>query len=335
MTIASSHIVFCVAMPGTGKTFNGDYLDLIHDFHHVDGDLPYRTAHLPEMREVMTKIFEGKQRHSILNHPKSSEDVKGHEEFWGPHLQVMVDSALEAAKTNDKVVMTYACSFQSQRDYVMNKLKEGGAKNVTLMYLHMNKDKKLEGLYHRSVKQAAASGFCLGDQMKAMGWDGEGDCKDSDTPTLDEYINNFMSKRNILNPVFDDPPSYAVVVDVTERDVTAIDGIDAALGLQRSDGESYDEIVKKVVARDHRRDEETPYSMELFPEIKKEVEEALANAKTEEEKKQIKRRASSLVGMELMMQRLSTTESISSDTSTNERLRRNRRSSLIMTGRIE
>mmetsp|Transcript_53460 Transcript_53460/g.59705 ORF Transcript_53460/g.59705 Transcript_53460/m.59705 type:complete len:330 (+) Transcript_53460:36-1025(+) len=329
MTIASSHFVFCVAMPGTGKTFTGDYLDIIHGFHHVDGDLPYRTAHLPKMREVVFKKIEGSKR---VKEPKSSDDLKGSEECWEPFFQVMVESALEAANTKNKVVITYACAFNIQRDFVIHKLTKGGTKNVTLIYLDMNKRKKLEGLYHRSVKQAVASGVSLGDQMRVMGWDGKGD-----EPSMNEYIHNFMSTRNILNPVFEDPPPDAVVVDITERDVTVIDGVDDALGLQRSGEESYDEIVKKVVERDHQRDRETPYSMELIPGIKKEVEEAMANATTEEEKNQIKRRASSLVGMELMMHRLSMasdTLRITSDTN-DDTVRTRRRSSFITTGKIE
>ena len=289
-----------------------------------------RTAHLPKMREMLSKFYEGRERHPILKEPKSSDDLKGLEEYWTPFFQVMVDSALEAVKTNDKVVITVASAFKIERNYVMNKLKEGGAKHVTLLYLDMNEDVKIEGLYHRSVKQARAAGVPLVDWMKVLGYDG-----DNDDLSMDEF-KSFMSNGSTLNmTVFDGPPSYAVVVDVTGRDVTAIDGVDAVLGLQRSGEESYDEIVKKVVARDHKRDAETPYSIALFPEIEAEVVEALMNAKSEEEKKQIKRRASSLIGMELMMNRLSITSTSSDTSNMHDKVRGMRRSSLIKTGKIE
>jgi len=84
---------------------------------------------------------------------------------------------------------------------------------------------------------------------------------------------------------------------------------------------------------DHKRDEENPYSTILVPEIEKEIKEALANAKTDEEKKQIKRRASSLIKMELMTGGLSIT-STSSDSDA-DKLKNMRRSSLIITGKIE
>mmetsp|Transcript_53459 Transcript_53459/g.59704 ORF Transcript_53459/g.59704 Transcript_53459/m.59704 type:complete len:283 (+) Transcript_53459:337-1185(+) len=282
------------------------------------------------MRETISKGIEGQERHPNLKEPKSSDDLKGFEEYWTPLFQVMVDSALEAAKTNDKVVITFASAFKIQRDFVMNKLKEGGAKHVTLLYLDMNEDKKIEGLYHRSVIQARAAGVSLVDWVRVLGYDGDGD-----DLSMDEF-KSFMYNGGKLNmTLFDSPPSYAAVVDVTGRDVTAIDGVDAVLGLQRSGEESYDEIVKKVVARDHKRDAETPYSIELFPEINAEVAEALANAKSEEEKKQIKRRASSLIGMELMMNRLSITSTSSGTSNMSDKVRGMRRSSLIKTGKIK
>jgi len=331
MTIASSHFVYCVAMPGTGKTFTGDYLDLIHGFHHVDGDLAFRSQYTPEMREAFTKMVEGIHRHPILKDfmkdVKSSDDLAELEEYWGPLFQVRVDSALEAAKTNDKVVITFADGFQVQRDFVFKKLKEGGAKNITLLCLSMDQDKKLESLYHRTVRQAEAMGITVGDVMRLCGWEGKGE------PTM-EVSKSFMSQPGAMgNCVFEDLPSHAKIVDVTNRDVTNIDGIDAALGLFRSGEESYDEIVKQVVAMDHKRDEENPYSATLFPEIEKEVKEALANANTDKERKQIKRRASSLIKLELMTGRLSIT-STSSDSNANES-ENMRRSSLISTGKIE
>lgn len=210
----------------------------------------------------------------------------------------MVDNALEAAKTNDKVIMTYATPFQKPRDYVLKKLKEGGAQNVTLMYLTMDQDKKLEGLYHRTKNEAAVSGVRHGDFLYSFGenpWAGSSD------PSLEEFMTVAKKPGQLGDLAFEGPPPYATVVDVTGRDVSAIDGIDAALGLERSgDDETYDDIVKKVVAVDRKRNDEMPYNVDIvgiLAEVDKEVEEALKNAKTEEEKKGMKRRASSILKM--------------------------------------
>jgi ABC-type nitrate/sulfonate/bicarbonate transport system ATPase subunit len=37
IAIASAKIVYVLAISGCGKSFTGDYLDLMHGFHHVDG----------------------------------------------------------------------------------------------------------------------------------------------------------------------------------------------------------------------------------------------------------------------------------------------------------
>merc|ERR1712110_39143 len=123
-----------------------------------------------------------------------------------------------------------------------------------------DENKKLKGLYDRTKRQAEAMGMAFGDFMRDI-WQ----CKcEGDEPSMEEFEDG--AGKYLITP-FEGPPSYAKVVDVTGRDVTAIDGVDAALGLQRSGDESYNEIVTKVLARDHKRDEETPYCMEIFPEI--------------------------------------------------------------------
>jgi len=239
-----------------GKTFTGDYLDVIHGFQHVDGDLGFRSQMTPKMREAVTKWIELGHRYPKVKGAKSSDDVAEFEEYWGPYFQIMVDSALEAATTNDTVVITFADGYQVQRDFVFKKLKEGGAKNVTLLYLSMDQDKKLEGLYHRTVRQADASDMTLGDMMRTwMEWEGKGE------PTR-EVFKSFINQPGKIGAMsFEEPPPHAKVVDVTSRGVAHIDGVDAALGLCRSGEESYDEIVQKVVAVNHKRDEENPFTI--------------------------------------------------------------------------
>lgn len=327
MTISSCQFVYCVAMPGTGKTFTGDYLDAVHGFCHVDGDLPYRTAEDPKMRDACKQFFKMNHAFPFLKGTRSSDeqaaacdkhgvDVARIDECWQPFYQVMVDNALEAAKTNNKVVITYASPFQKPRDYVLNKLKEGGARNVTLVFLTMNEDKKLEGLYHRTKKEAKISGMAHGKFLDGFGenpWAGGSD------PSLEEFMVVARKPGQLGDVPFEGPPPYANVVDVTGRDASAIDGVDAALGLQRSGKESYDEIAKKVVAMDHKRNEEMPYNcVDIFAEINKEFGESLKNAKTDEEKNLIKRRASSLLKMELATGRLSIASAASSNSSPNK-----------------
>ena len=337
---------------------DSDYLQLIHGFYHVDGDLPLRTmADQPEMREVVKKHFV--QIESIVK--EKGEDIdnlsvetkKELEQYWQPFHQVQVDSALQAAKTHEKVVITFANGYQIIREYVMSKLKEGGAAKITMLYLMIDQDTKLEGLYHRTVQQAKAIGMSLSEVLRE-------DWKHDRDPTKEEFKKLWNEPGKMGNIHFDPPPSYAKVVDVSSRDKAAMDAIDAALGLHRASvcTESYDTIVTKVRAIDTQRDEDTPYCEAIWPELEKEVAEALASAKTEEEKVQIKRRASSIVKFELKS-RLSLASALSDmvlgedeagdgdgdgdgDEGKNKttadaamQLRKNRRVSFIKTGKVE
>ena len=257
----------------------------------MDGDLPLRTAEQPEMKAVIKKAM---QMRAIVKEKGedidnlSAESMTAYEEYWGPYSQVQVDSALHAAKTHEKVVITFAQRSQICREYVMSKLKEGGATNVTMLFLTIDQDTKLEGMYHREVKEAKGAGMSFSEYVKAWGLDWTHD-RD---PTKEEY--KALNPNHITN--FAPPPSYAKIVDVSSRDEAAMDAVDAVLGLSRSSvcTESYDTIVTKVQAIDAQRNEDTPYSTPVFAELRKErnEEEALASAKTEDEKVQINRRAS-------------------------------------------
>lgn len=161
-------------------------------------------------------------------------------------------------------------------------------------------------------KEAKFTGLAHGKFLDGFGenpWAGGSD------PSLEEFMIVARKPGQLGDVPFEGPPPYANVVDVTGRDASAIDGVDAALGLQRSGKESYDEIAKKVVAMDRKRNEEMPYNcVDIFSEINKEFGESLKNAKTDEEKNHIKRRASSLI----KMGRLSIASAASSDSSPNK-----------------
>merc|ERR1712161_54749 len=130
---------------------------------------------------------------------------------------------------------------------------------------------------------------------------------------------------------------YTKFADVTGRDVTAIDAVDTAIGLHRASEDElrYEDIKTNVIARDKRRDEETPYNcLHLFTELQKEIATALEGANTEEEKTKIRKRASSFINMEVAARRFSSL-SIASDTKDETHIKiRKRRSSFIKTGKI-
>ena len=206
----------------------------------------------PEMREAVKKYF--LQMVSIVKEKGedmdnlSAEAMKAYEQYWQPFNQVQVDSALRAAKTHEKVVITFAQRSQICREYVMSKLKESGATtDVTMLFLTIDQETKLEGMYHREVQEAKGAGMSFSKYVKAWGlkWTHDRD------PTKEEY--KALNPNHMTN--FAPPPSYAKIVDVSSRDKAAMDAIDAVLGLSRSSigTESYATIVTKVQAIDAQR----------------------------------------------------------------------------------
>ena len=136
---------------------------------------------------------------------------------------------------------------------------------------------------------------------------------------------------------FEDHPN-SIMVDVSGRDITHFDNVDAALGLTRPNDSSYESICDEVkpidVARDAKILKSGFYWNDVLAEIMAKVDPSLAiDEEGEEEKKveEMKKRRSSIVQCEMLMRDLST-RSIGIG-STDEKMQM-RRKSLIKFGKI-
>ena len=313
------------ATNAVGKTFTGDYLEHVHNFVHVDGDMQLRNIHIPQYRAN----FKG-----LMGAMKNKDDTD--DPAWQPYIQELVDQTLEAAKTSEKVVLTFACFQQKHRDFVMTQLTAGGATQTRMVFLTINEDVKFEGLYHRTKRQLQGTGMDFGDWMRSVGWEGTGEPTIKDVKILFKAFNEKEEWGK-----FEGPPSDAIVVDVTGRDVTALDATDLGLGLTKRNPEvdSYDSIFTTLLERDRKRDAETPYDHEELGAIDKE----LLKEKTEAEREQIQQRRSSLRSVERQfgLTRLSASSSTSTSSTSNngngngDAKAKACRQSLILTGKIE
>ena len=97
---------------------------------------------------------------------------------------------------------------------------------------------------------------------RTFGWEGEGEI------SLEEYqklIIEFEAKGESLT--FDGPPSYAIIIDVSSRDVLQLGRVDEALGPQRDSDLLYGDVVEKILAIDHKIYEGTPYDADWYTEL--------------------------------------------------------------------
>uniref|UniRef100_A0A7S2P1U9 Zeta toxin domain-containing protein n=1 Tax=Skeletonema marinoi TaxID=267567 RepID=A0A7S2P1U9_9STRA len=229
-TIKSAQIVYVIGPGGTGKTFTGDYMAVMHDYHHVDGDIPLKHMCLvPEYKEISEKwIIEGD---------------------WDPFYSELARLALEGAKDNDKVVLSHATDKNDHRDHVIKKLIEGGASEdkITIIQLTIDPKVKARGLYHRTVRMAEQSGMTMTECCKAsLEFEGE--------MTEEKYIDIILGlEAEQPEDAFEVHPK-AIMVDISGRDVTHFDNVDKALGLTRSDELTYESISDKVIHIDEARD---------------------------------------------------------------------------------
>lgn len=98
----------------------------------------------------------------------------GPEEQWKPYFEDMVDRTLEAAKHSEKIVLTFAAFRQAYRDFLVEKLIEGGANEPKVLYLTIDSDARLESMYLREKEAADISGLSLEDRLQTgVGESGE------------------------------------------------------------------------------------------------------------------------------------------------------------------
>jgi len=117
---------------------------VMHGYHHVDGDIPLKHMCLvPEYKVIAEKYI-----------------VEGD---WAPFYSELAQLTLEAAKDNERVVLSHATDKNDHRDHVIKKLIEGGASedNITIIQLTIDPRVKALGLYYRAARMAEQSGMTM------------------------------------------------------------------------------------------------------------------------------------------------------------------------------
>lgn len=246
MTIETAQIVYVVAPSGTGKSFTGDYLAVVHGFEHVDGDWPLKHSNIPENAELT--------RNWVLTTTRSGEYKEDEKHLWGGYFEKIANMTVEAAETHDRVVLSHATYEQLPRDVVIDTLLSSGIKKeqITVIQLTIDKTVLYAGLYERNKRLAEQQGMTFTELIgpnadPRMEWEGE--------ITKETWVDFNVSNEDPYPITFADDPA-AIKVDVSSRGVAHFDGIDTALGLTRDNSLSYEEICKKVLPLDAKRDEE-------------------------------------------------------------------------------
>lgn len=270
--ISNTSIVFVIAPSGTGKTFTGDYLALMHGYKHVDGDLPLKNKHLPQYSDMVATMWK-----VACEYLPKNED--GPEEMWQPYFAELARLTLEAAETSEKVVLTHATYRQAWQEYVIQKLIEGGASpdQISMVALTIDEDVKLKGLYLRTKQFLESAGLSLEEDCRNKGWEGEGEM------TCEEFASLYKKHDPLGSWIFQYPPAGTKSVDVSSRNLDALHAINEALDLEKPTvEENYEELVSRVNAEDAKRSEEFKNQIaKRYGDEKKVSEDESASGKEE------------------------------------------------------
>jgi len=228
MTIESTQVVYLVAPAGTGKSFSGDYLQVVHGYKHVDGDIPIKSMIIPKYREMI------KER--IATNGKSPS-----------YYEEIAKQTIDAAKDHDRVVLTHATYYQESRDVVIDTLIDGGIcrENITVIQLIIDPVVKLRCLYHRTKRQFEHKGKTIEDMFTNLQYEGNELTEEKFIKAMMEQQNGDMAPNGME---FEDCP-MAIKVDVSDR-VDHLSNLDEALALTRSSEDwAYETICAQVIPK--------------------------------------------------------------------------------------
>jgi len=243
--IESTKFVFMVAQSGVGKTFNGDYLQAIRGWKHIDGDIPVKESGTnSEYMAAMGQLF-GDYKNKMIQGEEWVDTGA-----WKPYMKILARLTLEGARDSDTVVLTHPSYIRPQRAGLRQYLIDAGATDVSTVFLHCDFGVHMQAVWKRAVRQAEQAGVTVEEfQLKLIGIPG---IKDFDS---------FVGAQKAFMASYDEPDESEqpyTMVDITAKDVTVLDRMDEAFGIEKDTSrgdETYDEMVETIKAIDVKRDQ--------------------------------------------------------------------------------
>jgi len=243
--IESTKFVFMVAHSGVGDTFNGDYLEAIRGWKHIDGDGPLKESDGPNSK--FRVAFD--QMLADWNKKADQGEEWVDTGAWKVYMKELARLALEGARDSDTVVLTHASYIRQQRTGLRQYLIDAGAKDISTVFLHCDFDAHMQAAWKRTGRQAEEGDTTVEKMFKHFGFLGVVD--------FDSYV---RWQKETLMAAYDEPDESEqpyTIVDVTAKDVSVWDSLDEAFGIENtSRGDlTYDEMVQKIQAIDAKRDQ--------------------------------------------------------------------------------
>lgn len=216
-----SKFVIITSWAGVGKTTTGEYLGKYCKFSHIDGDNIKRTP-FPETKNAsdgLTKSFTAYWCRDQMAPP----------ELWRPYLNILCGQCLEAAKTNNCIVLSFSVHRREVRDFLRERLGRG----VLFLKLECDVD-----VVVGSAIERIAEFMSLDDKTVEDWWAGPQSLVDGRS-WLEEYgeysydgFKRMQLEHHLsgMEAFAEDEKDY-VSVDASSRDMNVLDRVHEVLGL--------------------------------------------------------------------------------------------------------
>jgi len=73
----------------------------------------------------------------MLQFLSATSSIKGRKDKWGPYFEEIARRTVDAAKDNDKVVLSHATYKEDMRDLAIQEIVKGGEIWINLIFVHM------------------------------------------------------------------------------------------------------------------------------------------------------------------------------------------------------
>jgi len=310
--IEGTKFIFCSAKSGVGKSFFGDYLEVIRGWNHIDGDMPFKHADSSATYRDIVDQVTGRGEYA----DKSVEWKKN--EGWKPYMKELTRLMLEGAKVSNKIVLGFVAFQPSQRLFLRQQLADAGAKDVSMVFLECDFDAHMKAVWARTLRQAEQMGTTVEALLtETYHFPGIVDFE-AFVEFEKQFVLRYVTRQDSEMPF--------KVVDNTAKDMTVLDKYDMVAGIKNEDrgNFSYEQLVARIKKIDVKRDKEW-----LDGKTKSIEEKELAEKEPE---KYAARRSSLLeadkmIAMHHLSSRDNTRDSQASTSS--------RRQSFILTGKFE
>lgn len=169
-----------------------------------------------------------------------------------PYMTEIAHMGLEAAKESDKVVLSWACPYTCMWTFLREQLMDAGAKNCHLVVLSCDLVPHMTSLFKRFQIQAKQADVDVGELIE-IAW------KIPGLTDLDSFLSLAIEHKDEIQWGFQEPNDSEKpydVVNVTSRDVSVLDSLGAAFGIQENGRAHlpYKEIVARLQEVDAERD---------------------------------------------------------------------------------